>query len=1626
MIARLTYRFYSTLAHGSTSTLKIYQTNFPFMFDDEIFLPRPIRQEDFDSDNTIITSANPKNRGNGSYSSQSWTIGLSINGVIVYDGIFFNPPGVSGSFQNAGQLGTITVDTTVQNGLQIGELDTVEIMVRDAGDPYTPWVYYGSIPERAVLAFNQDRYIASMGAINQIVADDNLQLQAVGTRMFVDNFSNAMTQQLTIPFPSAFFLPQFGGGSGVVDAFAMMDFLDGDATIKARSATSFKVIFIEQTFSIGGSEVAPISITRSDANRSINYRQMTYQENTNKIKKLIDNTDFYVFMDSRSWLINFQKDIGDLFLSIFPNFIDLETCKFSFYNFNNLLSLVNENSIPSEISSGIKLIESLDINVNIENVLLNMRPIFLNKIRYYESQNIDRNISVIFLSDLLNTTDDEVSRAKVLLSQYNDDENLSKIKFDFGFIQTPNLTDANVERSTSIITDVFNTVSEKFIYSDGARQNVFQFVSLLSTASGTSFIENNVIIKEDGINANTIRENLAMMTSDDFVGIASTDYDGDNKITLIDRIYEVLNNFDARTLSSINPNYSYVGNTPLSEVQLWRKICSIGQLFKFRGTVSQAPTPLGNGNYKFQIDLQWPEDSEQEAPENNKIWVYVEYGATSNLSGWPTDSDEPIEIKGRLFFPGYFIGTKMNNVMKFNDRNEIPSWYRIYYNTADDLIFFGINNETKNEPIIVVRSNMTPSSQEEADTNNTSIPAIFDGVQPGNQGPIQYFKISQITEEIGDYINNPSSPEIEEDPFSLQVNGPPRTIFTGPNNRNISIYNIEFDVAIESIEDERFGDFEFEVTYKPENFENFVQIGKFWSAISRESTSGIKKYRLKPHQKQRFLCKQPPNIADHKTFDICFPYKEKSDGSNYVFTWNSSDWQYKIIKNNSVISSFESPPNSETGRFVLLSEINENTDVIYAEFNNIGGNQKSLKIGNQINLKCFSGPSDVSPPVISNIRINFSEETSIERVEGSYSATQSQGGPNYHQIAPSYAFLSHSGNEWSFTPFEYLSSSSGSTNNFRILGNLESPILYFDAFTNDTSYKTVKKIGNNGFPTIDIVYSNLTNSSGLPFVEVFGIEYIAPPPGIIPQITSIRNSINNKLVVIYNKEYNLYNKMSNTDFREFYSTDKLSSYTGETERYYYPIYTMVTSEVPLQFESNSSGEYVIKNVSQTGKEFIGATFYFNRERNANTVPAKFSAKFGSSSVSSFGYENSEGQKFSQICPTNNVSTINFPPSIGLSEITISPVTVDSNGDGVGDKTVSLGSLISVIGRYADRYISGSSPTLSQSKNGEFILFYSNKVSNLNQIFAIMSKNEGTSWMRPSGKYKINDPLIGSPIAILSGFSNPIILRNRNLEDVFYLFAYDSTDQSIMMVIFNRNLILGLREGQGEETDLENLENNSDDRGIDKKTYDRSVKSWTRVLNSGNVRNKVFSDSTGNFAADLDQYGNLYLGSISIDGEMRIKFSKKLNLNEIGQGIVWEDFGINLFDENSKLFQSLRNINVKAIKFMYDDLKEILNIFFADIDNLILLQLPITYIYDPNFQDDFNEILPTLIIGQSDNFDSNTIITSTASNESFPPQIIATEMNKQGVYFIYYINKNGLVQSKLSIDNGTNWLNHKFV
>lgn len=1681
------------LGNAPPETILAYSTIFPLVFDPVLAVIRP--PESFEEletlqqlpQNTPLADGTPNRRGR--YSSNEYFIGLAVNDIIIHDGVFKRTPGIFASFVNttSGQGGLVLVDSRLVN---IGVLDTVKI-VTIKSNTYSPWLYYGSIPERAPLAFKDGRNASSQGAIYPL--DDTEILQAAGIRYFVDSFRSSLGGTPRPPFTPIPISTPGGGGGGVSDAFFMADVLDGDGTLGFRNYTSFKILQVQETVDFQGNTVPTISVLRADSFRSINYTELEYQRSTFTIRPFIEMTYFLFGLKESGDLLPFYQAISTSF-NLVSEFIEFESTAFSV----QASPLTNDSEQIASQFGGIQE-SSVELASKLRVISLQSETITSD------------NIIILLMSDLLEELDNETARTNL-------ESQIAQIPA--GRTLKLGLILQDFTRRTEIIqlaNDLFGEDNTIYLESsDSSSLGWLQFVGLLAEAGGFTFDEDSLVTEQSGVDANTIKQNMLRVTAPAGT-VGGTDRDRDGVVSTLDtRHYDLTLSYNPTRQTSPT---SFLSN-PGAEMRFWRKITPIGQLFNFTGTVTSSETVRG-GNLLLTVDIKWPDDPDNpgqpapDQPETNSIKVYVEYGANTNLESLSGE----IEFQGRLFYPGYLVKTRMNNIISFNNPSELSAWFRILSTTARDIISFGNSADTSEEPLLVIRTNIAASSS--GSSSETGLSPIFSPDANATSGPVSSFDIAQAADVVNDYLNLSSEDSrilLRDTPVEIKP-GLALDIFDS-GDIDVNFTNIEFDIIIPAdavppstsndpnSTDGLISEFEYELRYLPKGkteedvdedglpivypLTRFFSVVAFDGDIDEDSETRIFRFKFNPIEDQLFSCRptlEDRNLADddpekNTEFEIIFPYIPDNNGNNFIWLWDSSAFAFNIKVNGTNVDSFVEAPSNQTGRFRLQNPVDQRENVVTAEFINIAGDQRGLKIGSKLSIVGISGPSNIEAAKFANLSLNFTSPESIERVDAHFSNTLQ--GDSFYLLSPANGFVSLSGFGFTFA-IEDGTAAAGGAFGTRLTGDLSGPILFFDAFADNTSDKTISKLGGvpTAFPVVDIVTANVVNTFGIPFTEILAILFEPPPPPDVERITSTRSSVTDRVTIIYSDGNALQQKYSFTNFVDYDTEDGWDDHQRSMRRTI-PIYSESLSLVEKEFtQEDNSIIFDAVNTQEVPSDnetadptaggdrtlvAIGLEFGEQSEFSINDVLTySLQASVDGSTFSDFGYTNGEGEVSSQlvIVPDENVF-FQLPDTSDIVKIKLVP-TEDST-----PRTPQK-----IVAAYVESLSTASSPSIFETSFGEYFLFFTQNTGELpqqRQIGALLSKHDANEWQRPAAlplkdleedEQTTNDGVTQTinedferPITLITGYSNPVILKSSS-RDTFFIFMFNhrTVPGTIDMIEMERALFVKIEEDNSTEASDADLE--LEDESQTNLVNNEEVKSYARVFKSNdsggqNHIKTVLGNVTQSYSVEMSEKGDLYIALIDANGQFRLKYNRSLGGGRIDTSFNWEDLGIDLLDTDtdngngstgSNLSKIISQGDIGALTLRYSEIEDILWLFIATTSpgKLFMVEIPEVIIrpaglgtvgndgtahgflgedltddeVDEFFQIQFNLIKPILVAGKDEGLDPTFVEIRSSTINDFPPQIVSVEWLKNGTGHLYYVEE-GRLRARRTRSSGLFW------
>lgn len=1644
--------------------LRRFETDFPFIFDTFVAVVRPPES----LEELSIAESEGRRRSDGRYSDQSYFIGMDINGIVVDDGV---PPdtgveeGINAFF--AGTKGIVEIDTTL---FPIGVADTIKIVVTKA-TTFSPWLYYGLIPERAKLASDIGRDTKGLGAIFPLA--DNELIEAVGMSYFVDaNISNIRGGGAFFFGAASLFVPFASGSAGAsADAFFTADVIDGDGGLAYRSSTSFKIV--SQTLTGGVSVIDTVAIgtaTRGDSFRSINSKPLEYNSNTYKFNQPIKNVNYFISLGDTEDLQTLYQGIAGGF-DLVGKFINLDaddtegTVKFSF-SAKDFLRTSDEikESFNNPTSAFSNIVEEILGSISLIQVT-----------QFTESDKIPA--SIVFVdTQIFDLGEEGLQQIADAVQTFLVETEGALIKMALlitGFVNQETLN-GYIAQGEAIFGDGnVIVIKQSDLQSLGGLGAVRIFLEAIEKTAD----ENDLVEEQIGVDANSIKENNLLVTGE--ASTSGTDYDRDGIISIIDnRLYEMTTRYRPTSTASPTTFLSTVGE----EMRFWRKIVSIGQLYSFSGTVLEKINQSG-GNFLLKVQVVWPdpEDENQPDPETNIINVYVEHGATSNLSNAELGDDLGLEFQGRMFFPSYMIKTSINDQIDFgrsaNAASEIAAWFRVFTTTARDMIDFGISNPE--EPLLVIRSNYVPADSSTADTDRIEIPPIFEPAPGESQGPESYYSVAQKYENVNDHIN--LSPEGDDrilitDPIEIPL-GTTVDIFDA-GDIDITFGDVEFDIilpddAVLPSDGGQHGNFYYVVSYTPKDSpdpdRSFV-LDQLYSVTGFTSS----RFKFNPTQTKSFIC-NPVNetinedgsisLSDSETeYQVPFPYIRDNNNQLYRWTWTEDEWEVVIKKNNIRLNEGAySNLNPATATFTLNEPVNPNEDVIVADFINISGGQRLIKTGSKISITLINGPANVSLPKIGNVQINFPEPESVEGVDAHFSSTLF--GDSFYLTSPAQGMVSLSGYGW-LLRLEDSGSTAGGAFGARVQGDLLGPILFFDAFAanSDLENKIIKKRGDTGFPAIDVVSANIVNTFGTPFMEVFALLFEVPPPPVVDKVASFRSRVTERLTLVNTKGNTLEQRFSFTDFLDI-DTDNSWDYIRKNLRRNVPIYSQKVRFFDREFTEESDGSVVFnifdpvpsttledgteqEEIDVTDKVLVElALEYENDTEEINTF--QLSASSDGETFDVFGYKTTTDVVTTQLVAAGKRALVQLPDTDGLNQIKLTPSSPDQPAK-----------ISAIKGGYINSVTNGLSPSIMETAVGEYILFFSLDPANqefiLPRIFALISNHDCRRWHRPGSVPE--DDNYEVPIVVLNGFTSPFILKSI-LRDVFHIFIFNQNSRSIELINLQRALFNKINEDKDPEASDADVETTDEQQST--LVLTEEVKSYERVFKDENHIKRVwprqgFADpeATELFSAMITKNATLFLAVIDSTGRFHIVLNRNFTGTDLQKSSTWVDIKIDLLDENSQLAKVISApTEIQAITLGYDEIARNLKVFISTSDKLFHMNLPESILtprvnqaqfgtafflgeqrtaleIDQYLQDRYNEIAPSLVVGTKEGFTDEIIELINANENSTPddfvPQIISNQWLNTGEGQIYYLGEDGDLKSRRSKRSGRDWKNYENV
>ena len=1674
---------------GASSNVLVYSTKFPFVYDKELAIYRSLRNSDmsidsegnlsFDGDNDFFYQSYLDIDPNNPKSGDQWFVCLAINGNVVYDGLSSSNLLGDKTYANSsygiiktGILNGIGYAWVDQSIWQPGLLDSVEIALKSAST-HSPWIYYGNIPERQTLAKTQFglEHASGMGGIPESLTPS----QAVDYRYRVDMSLATDFTPIFIPFPSAFLIGNpIGSASALMStAYFMGDVLDGNGNLAVRSNVSFILSSLSLNSSLfgGAYSVQNFNIITSQAYKTINSRELEYNKVTYSPVKVIKNASFYIALHDKSDLVTFYSGLFLAFRDSLKDFIDWDTCTFRFFSYSDSGSPSNSrcNNIDDFLNSFFETFSSFKENnqAYINDVTEVMKVSFHEDMTQDLSEDkVDMNYYFIYLSDMDfstgqfdldgNPKNDPLSESSYIV-KYNGENITKNITYYGGEISSTG--DLSSQGYSMFGDDVvlLPNYTGSFIYG-------FEFISLLRKVQGGELSIDDLFSSDEFVSGRMLKNQCNLLIEENaLVSNTSRDYDKDGKITLIDRIYSICKNYYQGESDT-----SFLLNNKINEMDYWRKMCPIGQLYEFQGRITNMMRMSGD-NYLLQVQVvklvegEYVDvvyDTEEDGSDKNIIYVYYEYGSASNVSGSDTISGgEIFDFRGRLFFPRYLLGKNdtegitIGQGRNLNDPQELVAWYRVNLYTAEDMInYLGKDTNFYNQyPIVVVRSNV----------DNTVSPQYAHG-----SGPIsnmfehktsvsQYFSICQIAENVDDHIvmirNASNEYENTDEGIVISQIGRDNAVlaYESGTGYGVSFDSIMFDIEVAESK-EVYKEFEYEILYQPENDSNKYQLDKFWSAAAFSSGSTSSQVKLKVSIPHTFVPKISWEENDNninRLFDIVYPYaphESDAEGKRFFFKWDTDSWDIKLRKNNKIVdytivdaidvnaeisaNAYISP---SQGQILFKDEIDTTKESIILSFTNKAANQTMLKTGNKIWISLVSSPSTgfTEFPVIKSFRVNMKNGVSVERVDLNFEHSNTNT-DNDHFIAPAWAFATVSGRSWSFNVDDSNSTADGAYSS-RISGFLQSPMWYFDAFTDDVGDKTITASSSRYLAAINRVYSNLVDTNVQPYAEISSVGYIAPPSTILPRIATLYSRRMRHFLIVENQGKYLSQKRSYTEFLDR-DTDPGIPEGRRSYRESIPVYSGIETIEDLTVEQIDVG--VELDIVRSGKLLTGIKITSEMNTDDNDIVQPFSL-YGqvNGSFVELGYETFDKTKSSLWIPVVNTTS---DVAMGFSQL---PNVVDIPKIRIvkPDEYADVGIINKVEGFYIDDYVSGKYPTLIETSGGSYILIFGDIDDNNKAIYGLMSTDKGAHWSRPASDE--SDESYGTPIKLLTGYSSPIVVEDYSMFR-FNLFVYNNSTMTIDMATLPYSAFLKLNRGIDEKSTrqtnveegktVENPEKDNESVSDILGYYDAD--SWQDIYGEGRSIFPVVYEATEMFSASMAKSGCLFVASLSTQDTLRLLFTSDSGANDF-VGNDWVDVGVDILHEDSYLGKEIKQEDIGAITLSYNQIARIFYLFIATKDHrLLMTELPEVIArfelskedeaFSIDIQNLVNQKKPVLAIGDVTESSEN-VSADSYLREKFESQMVSVEWMDSGVCIVVY-TKDGRVKAARSDSHGGSWEEYK--
>lgn len=1625
---------------------------------------------------------------------------------------------------------TAIVDTSDTGFGQIMDESIVEISLQYAKTA-VPWIYYGTNRYDLATRLGREP-TGMGGAQPSVVPADAIQIISridgdVSPIAFGGNIIPFVSAAVSFGFGAA--MKDIWTLWDILDG-RLND--DGTERVAIRSSTLFNASSFSITGGFGGiTNLVTFAQTgwATESYRNIHSRTMDYQLETFHDNKLIENTTFVMMCDASKHtpLLNDHgyRLIGEAVDGFSYSFIDFHTCKFEFWVFYGnqeeeaIVEFVgrtsyqaedDEENIPKgqvlEFFDDIASRMSGDEDNNVENQFTRS---FKNPFKKIHNNETDRGIfKYIFTQDMqtYKTNNDEgldprnISYKSVFLSFFNFgkldipptdiaywEEAIESREWTNTFPESVESGDITLPDGSTTTYSTGNLSYEGAVYnestdvSDGSLEIPSPIPSYPNSMKAKDwYLEMSEFVL--GVGNSTLLygwDGFECFVLD-FLSVLrgeSVDFDdlteGDGFVSskrIVEQINKMTTPFSFVANGSTLPSdvkhavtdylltlYSNKENS--NQFRYWRKTVPIGEMYRASGTID-GEVSMFNGDYYFQMKIG--------DDENNKIWVYIERGARSNMAS--SSFEDVFEIQGRLFYEDYFKTINLDPFMDFTTHEGALLWYRLSENALKFLYYKKPNTQADGLPIIIVRSNeiLTPGG-------DYIPPEIFntdDGYY--DDGATQGF----VIDKINDYVFNKT---LEFDPLSDVEKYPDGYIQLGRGERIRCMDSGDVDVIIEDltftmeIPDDR-GDYQYEVWYNNKDRSGPFKLWDFHSEVAKLSENNTASIRLSGYYK--LSCEEGLE-GDNKTFYVKYSYSKKQiEGAigevvlSYNFVWNPNIFDVvSVWRNEEKIGTDLVFPGKYTiipaeGKIVFDEPVNTDLEFIQIEFINVAELSKEeigerkynvTKYGNGLELRRSEdgiANAGEGSPKISSIKANAGKKDSVERVESVYYHTSR--GNSTHYIAPAYGFYYLAGDgSWFMTPDEAR----------ELAGDLASPYFYVDRVLElSDPHRRVDK-SSDTLVSIDRIYGNVSSRAQMLVYTRTSLESIDREIKKIQKTSVHRSPITQKHTLVYidneilNQKSSYANFASKDDRYEHGDQKGQKKYTIEgTEdsffrdnfRFSNPIrsWKTVYPTSPLFIGNNEEAVFDIE--SNTG-ELVSLSVKSSTLNTGNLLNAEPFELYASNSLSGdnfypFGYETFSGdqvaKRFSAYgtkADDNARSFIFLPDTREVSRLKIRK-PVNSEGEFISE----AGNITEVIGSYVGKYMKGFCPNLDEASNGKMMLYYLDEESKNIMLYA--SHNRGYEWNRPnvdSGTLKDGEPIIvyGNNV----GLGNLMSVHD-GINKFNNLFFYDYNNSAIDMIMFPTERSMNIQIGLGESS--EEVVAPPDGKGFDPLV----VKTWEGYFLGGNNVRRVLSTTSDNFGTTIDKRGVFWVTFSTPQAALKVMYNPKLSRANEGDGTDWINSGVNLIDNGTiseeegegagtMLYNALVGKVITSINLSFNNIKDLLYVFLTTDDRQLVL-FPVSGSLlainekiqkQENVKENqkkINEIKPILVLGSASNFSGveDYIILDNpflSSNYKIDAQSLSISWSSEGLCTIFYYDENLEVKA-IKANNLTYWSDHNNV